>query len=291
MLLLSRPEHCRQWEFFTRLLMGCFEVREADWETKVQKQIREAGTAFLFFDYDGTLVPFAPLPRDAFPGEEVLHLLASLLISGYKVAVISGRTLEELKEILPVPGIFLVGLHGGVIQSPGGEVRFWKEKEKFTLLFQLLTKKASKFFSAFAQEGEKVFLENKGLTLAFHYRLAFPAREAFWEKEALAYFRAFAGESSLLEVIQGNKVIELRPRGMHKGEAVRQLLCESPGALPVYFGDDTTDEDAFRVLAGEGITILVSRQPRPTAARYRLADPPAVLSFCRALCKDKLPPA
>jgi trehalose 6-phosphate phosphatase len=78
-------------------------------------------------------------------------------------------------------------------------------------------------------------------------------------------------------VVEGHKVLEVRPRQADKGAAVRRLCSEWPAFTPVYFGDDATDEDAFAAVneAG-GVSVLVAKRPRPTAARYRLKDPAAV---------------
>lgn len=87
-----------------------------------------------------------------------------------------------------------------------------------------------------------------------------------------------------LEILYGKKVVEVRPIGINKGNALRTFLAAaSPMTLPIYIGDDQTDEEAFQFLDGRGITILVADRPRPTAAHYLLSNPREVLRFLASL--------
>lgn len=219
---------------------------------------------FLFLDYDGTLVPIAGTPDRAVPPPELLRLLRRLVgRDGLRLAVISGRDLKDLQTLLPVPGLYLTAGHGALIQAPGAPPQALVRADRAGL--DRLARETRALVS-----GESGFLvEPKAFSLAFHYRLADPARV----EPVLAAFTALREEHCPApdwELIPGRKVVEVRPVGVNKGTAVQHLLAAWPGAYPVYLGDDVTDEDAFRALSGRGLTILVADTPRPTAARQRL---------------------
>ncbi|SHJ58203.1 trehalose-phosphatase [Desulfofundulus thermosubterraneus] len=222
----------------------------------------------LMLDYDGTLVPIAPSPDLAWPNQELLAVLKKLTLSPDRaVAVISGRKLAELHKLLPLTGLHLVGSHGAEIQEAGGKTYRLFENRKLEEDILTLERIARECVA-----GSSGFLvENKGISLALHYRLAEPelARGvlgSFIERAA-----PIMGKDRL-ELLPGKKVLEIRPREVNKGKAVQYLCRKHAGALPVYIGDDRTDEDAFMAL-GEGCGILISSQPRPSAATARLPSP------------------
>jgi len=128
-----------------------------------------------------------------------------------------------------------------------------------------------------------LFLEDKRYALALHYRLARP--QDMWAiEEFLAAVRAYQRKGITLEVIHGKKVIEVRPVGSNKGKAVQFLLAgEYINTLPVYIGDDLTDEEAFVALGDRGITIVVADPPRASAAKYYLSDTREVHRFLSGL--------
>jgi trehalose 6-phosphate phosphatase len=239
---------------------------------------------FLFLDYDGTLVPIAPTPDEAAPPPELLQLLHTLVeLDDLRVAIISGRGLENLQEMLPVPGLYLSACHGAIIQDPGAPPRYMAGQEAQEQLHRL------------AEEARKMLadrpgfrIEQKETSVALHYRLADPDLV----EPVLQAFTALQEQHCPVlacEMISGRKILEVRPSGVNKGTAVLHLLAKWPGAFPVYIGDDVTDEDAFRALSDRGQTILVADDaPRPTAAKqcltraevmallHRLADNPEI---------------
>ncbi|MCG8403127.1 MAG: trehalose-phosphatase [Firmicutes bacterium] len=242
--------------------------------------VRRAGQLFLFCDYDGTLVPIAPTPAEARPDSLLIDLLGELAaLPGVRVALVSGRGLADLSQMIPVPGLYLVGCHGAELRRPGGD-----EKALAHHAGPALAQTARRMCRVL--EGRRGFwLEQKKYSLALHYRLAGPGEAS----EVLEAFRLAGDEAARrhgLVFTPGKKVLELRPGEAHKGAAVLRLLEECPGALPVYLGDDTTDEDAFAALGGRGVTVLVARESRPSAAGLRLPDPVSVRHWCRLL-KDQ----
>ncbi len=232
---------------------------------------------FFLFDYDGTLVPLARTPQEAVPPPGLLETLRALLsLPGVEAAVVSGRGMDDLLSLLPVRGLYLVGLHGLVFSFPEGGVKV-KEGigEETRGAVARLAAAAAPFFPATAG----FLMEDKGYTLALHYRLASPLRAAAAFRRAWPHLRPLL-RACRFSVFVGKKVWEFRPAGTNKGEAVLFLLSRHPGYYPVYFGDDLTDEDAFRALAGRGCGVLVG-PPRRTAARFRLGSPEEVLGFLR----------
>jgi trehalose-phosphatase len=128
-----------------------------------------------------------------------------------------------------------------------------------------------------------LFLEDKRYALALHYRQAQP-QDAWVIEEFLAAVRAYQRKGITLEILHGKKVIEVRPVGSNKGKAVQFLIAgEHAHTLPVYIGDDTTDEEAFSALNERGITIVVADSPRASAAQYYLNDTADVLRFLSTL--------
>ncbi|MDH7578076.1 MAG: trehalose-phosphatase [Bacillota bacterium] len=251
---------------------------------ELRKLIRKEGRLFLLLDYDGTLVPFAATPEQARPPGHLLEMLAGLcLCPGLRVAVVSGRGIDDLKRLLPVRGLYLAGVHGLVIRYPtgeevwrgeeGGEARAWVKK---------LTRKLEPLL-----EGKKGFLlENKDIALALHYRLAFPHEGVEVLRRICREVRPLLQEAGFV-LRSGKKVLEFCPALANKGEGVKFLLSGWRGAFPVYLGDDDTDEDAFRAVAEIGLGVLISRHPRESAARYRLDDPGDVALFLADIFQDR----
>ena len=220
----------------------------------------------LFLDYDGTLSPISPRPELATlpePTREVLAKLARRL----PVAILSGRGREDVAAMVGLPELTYAGSHGFDIAGPG----FRHEVgEGIPATIEV----AARRLESSLRSVPGVLVEPKRFAVAVHYRLV---DESDLPKLEAAVEAALAGRPELKKTY-GKKVFELRPAiDWDKGKALLWLLerLEAPGAplLPIYLGDDDTDEDAFRAVAGRGLGILVAEAPRPTAAEYGLRDP------------------
>lgn len=229
-----------------------------------------AGTA-LFLDLDGTLATIAERPEDVRPDPRRTNLVERLLhgLDG-RLAVVSGRSLEDIDHILEGRVTTVAAIHGLVRRDARGVVG---EAAPHPALGQAAARLAE-----FAARDPDLLIEDKALSLALHYRqaphLAQPARD-------LA--RAIANETGLA-CQPGDMVVELRTPGASKGDSIRAFMTEPPfaGAMPVFLGDDLTDEHGFfaaNTLGGYGV--LVGPQRR-TVARYRLADVEAALAWLEA---------
>ena len=234
----------------------------------------------LLLDYDGTLTGIAPRPELALPSEELLLILARLTkLADVDAVVISGRPLRGLMELLPISGLNFIGSHGaeGLIGGKPWTLNVDAENcgEQEELQKQLLSKLAGL---------NGWWLETKPLGFALHYRQAEPAEETRIIS-VLESWLAKVDRSGRHQVLQGKKVMEILPRGVSKGAAIQEILL-LPGFsehFPVYLGDDVTDESAFQVLQGRGLTVKVGGGQGATAANYSLANPTEVRLFLATL--------
>ena len=234
---------------------------------------RASGKLILLLDFDGTLAPIVDRPELAAMPERTRRALERLrAMDGVEIAVVSGRGLADVRERAGIPGIAYAGNHGMEIEGAG----LHRVHPEAAAARPELEDAAARIEPAL--EGmDGAFLEDKGLTLSIHYRLAPESAEEVRE----IVLEAVAGEERL-KVTEGKMVLEVRPRvEWDKGRAVLFLLeqMRPPRSAPVlYLGDDRTDEDAFRALAeaapaAEGI--LVSDDPPPDSAASAFLNHPA----------------
>jgi trehalose 6-phosphate phosphatase len=221
-------------------------------------------TPLFFLDYDGTLAPIVEDPMKAFPHPDIPAILAEL-DRRYPLWVVTGRQLQDLELLLDL-GLQAVGLHGAQQGTLGGSIESASSGASDHVLREL---------RATVPDAEGIRVEDKGHTFALHYRLA-PD-----ESSAVAALRRWARSVPPgIDQIWGKKVLELRPAGISKGVAVRRIAREHPSHIPVYLGDDVTDEDAFRALDEPAVTVKIGEGE--TAARYRLPDVDAAARYLRA---------
>lgn len=236
-------------------------------------------TPALFLDYDGTLTPIVSRPDLAVLDEDMRRALRKLAQS-LPVAIISGRDRADVERLVGLPELVYAGSHGFDIAGPGGLRREFEGAAEFVPVLRQAEMRLRAALGGIAG----VLIEPKRYAVAVHYRLVDEKDVGVVETA----FDAVLGEAGSLQRTEGKKVFELRPSlDWDKGKAVSWLLAElgldGPGILPLYIGDDDTDEDAFAALAGRGIAILVADSPRSTRARYRLDSPRAVGAFLRRL--------
>jgi trehalose 6-phosphate phosphatase len=238
----------------------------------IWEKLQRASRLWLFLDYDGTLADFAPTPDDILPDPEVIALLSRL--AGHprlRVAVISGRRLQHVQKLVPVPGILLAGTYGVELQAATGERIERLDYQSVRPPLEALKRQ----WQGLIAGREGFYLEDKGGALALHARFATDAVA----ETVLATAREAAAtviETGLFRLLGGHKFLEVGPRLAHKGQTVGYLLDNSdwPDALPVYLGDDDKDEEAFAAThARGGIAIVIAATPRPTQADCRLESP------------------
>ena len=236
-----------------------------------------SGRAAVFLDYDGTLTPIVSQPEDAWLSDSMRQTLRELAACG-PVAILSGRDLDDIRQRVNIDSIVYAGSHGFDIAGPRGLRR--QMAAKFLPNLDMAERELHKALDRIP--GARV--ERKRFSVAAHYRNV-------KENDVTAVERAVAAVAAHhpeLHRMDGKKVYELLPTiDWDKGTAVLWLLetlgLERGNIRPIYVGDDRTDEDAFRALKQRGIGIVVSEEPRSTAARYMLRDPREVERFLSKL--------
>jgi trehalose 6-phosphate synthase/phosphatase len=243
----------------------------------VVAQTKRAPETVLLLDYDGTLVDFASTPERAAPDGELLALLRALVQRPRtRVAIVSGRIREPLDAWFGALPLAMFAEHGywskegpgkpwiAATEAPGE----WKDK-------------ARRIFADLAARTPGAFVEEKTSSLAWHYRRADPEYGAIQAQELLVHLETVFSNAPV-EVIPGDKVVEIRPYGVNKAVAVRAMLrSASAEACVVALGDDLTDEDMFGALPDGAISVHVGK--RRSRARYRLADAGAARAMLRAI--------
>jgi len=229
----------------------------------------------IFLDYDGTLTPIVSRPDQAVLADSTRAILRRLTAK-VPVAVLSGRELGDVRMRVGIDGVFYAGSHGFDIAGPRGLQR--QEAQEFLPALDAAEKELREKLTGIAG----ALVERKRFSIAAHYR---NVKESDFPKMERAVSEV-AAEHRKLRKIDGKKVYELLPNiDWDKGKAALWLLerlgLERQNARPIYIGDDRTDEDAFRALEQRGVGILVSEEPRLTAASYSLRDPTEVERFLR----------
>jgi trehalose-phosphatase len=248
--------------------------------TEIAVAARAPGAArTLLLDVDGTLAPISATPEMARVPVETLTALERLVDLGWSVAVVSGRPAAEVRAMVPVRGVRVFGSHGA--EDANNEEPARRPSNAAAEVLSTLAAGAERL--ATRTPGARIEVKPAGL--AFHDRMVPRGELERWRKQLRAMLESFDLEG--LEVIEGRRVTEVRLRGVHKGTVLRHLAPgperDVPDASLVAIGDDTTDEDLFRALAGRGLPILVARRSRATAAARRLSSPAAVREFLDAL--------
>lgn len=235
------------------------------------KQSLEDQTIVLGLDYDGTLTPLVDTPDMALLSQENKHLLESLA-QHCTLAIVSGRALEDIKAKVNLKNIMYIGNHGLEINGP--LLRFEslispQEKEVLDRLKNELITEMKVF--------PGVWIEDKGLTLSVHYRLAQEADEPMISRVFHKTCRCYIAVNKI-RFTEGKKVLEVRPFiDWDKGKALLWLLTKERNrhalgkVTPVFIGDDKTDEDALGAIAGQGIGVVVGSK-ESSKAEYYLND-------------------
>ena len=236
----------------------------------------------ILLDYDGTLAPFTKLPGDARPESGVITLLKRLAEDAKnEVAIISGRDAATLDQWLGHLPITLVAEHGAQIRKKGGEwvsttsiPDAWKEEIR-PLLQVFVTRCAGSF------------IEEKKNTLAWHYRNTMPEFGFTRSRELINSISQLA-QNTPIQVIDGNKVVEIRLTGVDKGITALNIVDASHPDFILCIGDDTTDEDMFKVLEHRGYTIKIGNGN--TAAQYNIISQEKVLPFLHSVTTQQNKP-
>jgi trehalose-phosphatase len=252
---------------------------------EIARSLKERPCVF-FLDYDGTLSRIVDDPDAAVMTPRMRSILADMVAAGQDVAVVSGRELRDVAQRVGVRGITYVGSHGLDVSGPG--ISYHKPlpasyRKALDDILSVLRIRCRGISGA--------IVEDKGNVVTLHFRKVRREQEqdlriAFHE----ATVRHLVRET--VRVASGKKVLEVRPAFVwDKGKIVLWLLARyrfggKERGVPLYIGDDQTDEDAFTALNGKGFTIHVGNRGR-SAAQYFLLDTSDVYRFLRRQHKER----
>lgn len=223
---------------------------------------RRLGECAFLLDIDGTLLDLAPTPREVWVPPGLGETLSRLRqrTSG-ALALVSGRSLNDI-DLIFAPEVFpAVGGHGA-------EMRVSIDSEAVATQASPMDKELKRRLAAIAKLSPGILLEDKGYSLALHYRLAPHAEKAIYE--AVALIRSEMPEAPI-EVLPGKCVCEIKQYGFDKATGVRELMTHQPfrDRCPVFIGDDVTDESVFAIMPDlGGLAFSVGRRVQGVAGHF-----------------------
>ncbi|KAG4184639.1 hypothetical protein ERO13_A09G184000v2 [Gossypium hirsutum] len=244
----------------------------------------------VFLDYDGTLSPIVEDPDKAFMSTEMRAALREVA-KQFPTSIISGRSRDKVKEFVQLNNVCYAGSHGLDIMQPpkscdkkGNEGAFQPAK-----LFLPAIQEISMELEHKIGETQGAKIEDNMFCISVHYRQVPPQDQGNLKEKV----KSVVENRPEFRLTEGKMVLEVRPSmEWNKGDALNYLLhtlgfSNANDVLSLYIGDDQTDEDAFKVIAGkrEGFPIVVSSIPKETKAWYSLRDPSEVLAFLLRLAK------
>jgi trehalose 6-phosphate phosphatase len=258
------------------------DLRQTEWNrpklAASELAQRLAECAFLL-DIDGTLLDLAPTPREVWVPPGLGETLSRLRerTSG-ALALVSGRSLNDI-DLIFAPEVFpAVGGHGA-------EMRVSIDSEAVAIHAPPMDKELKRRLAAIAKLSPGILLEDKGYSLALHYRLAPHAEKAIYE--AVALIRSEMPEAPI-EVLPGKCVCEIKQYGFDKATGVRELMTHQPfrDRCPVFIGDDVTDESVFAIMPNlGGLAFSVGRRVRGVAGHFD--EPRDVRAWLKRLIGDE----
>jgi trehalose 6-phosphate synthase/phosphatase len=240
---------------------------------KIIADFNKATKRCILLDYDGTLAPYQKLPSLATPTEELVELLKQLTDDpSNEIVIISGRDVKTLEKWLGTLPLNMIAEHGACVKYHGEE---WKEqvpintewKEQVRPLMQL-----------FVDRCAGSFIEEKKSTLAWHYRNT-NQELGFMRSRELRNALLQLTANTALQVVDGNKVLEVRMVGVDKGMAAVSMITGFDPDFVLCIGDDVTDEDMFRALRDRAYTIKIGRAN--TSAQYTILSQKEVFPFLK----------
>ncbi|OGS24204.1 MAG: trehalose-phosphatase [Elusimicrobia bacterium RIFOXYB2_FULL_50_12] len=243
---------------------------------------------YLFLDFDGTLTPIVSTPRKAILSAKAKNVLRRLAKHrAFKVSIISGRAIKDLRKKIGIKNIVYAGNHGMEIKGPGISYKAVIKRGVASAM-----KRCNDLLNNRLHSIPGIKVENKGMTVSVHFRNVAQSMVPFISKTVRNVARENA-KNGLIRIDTGKKVLELKPNiAWDKGKAAQLILSrykKSEGTVavvPVFIGDDSTDEDAFKAFRNNGITVLVGK-PRNTFAKYRLRNPGEVIKFLESIMETE----
>ena len=247
-------------------------------ELEIVKVFQRSSKRLFLLDYDGTLSPFAKLPAEAIPSEKLQQVISQLCADKRnECVIISGRDQDTLERWFEPLAVTLVAEHGAAIRYKNGDWELQTNpgdawKDQIRTVMQLFVSRCS-----------GSFVEEKSNTLVWHYRNTY-ADLGFTRSRELLNTLTQLTANAPLQVIDGNKVLEVRQMGVDKGVVAIKLIQYIQPDFTICMGDDTTDEDMFRALENKAFTIKIGG--RVSAAQFNLLTQEEVLPFLQLFVTD-----
>ncbi len=253
---------------------------------EVLTRLKSADNVILLSDFDGTLTPIVAKPEIAYLSDRTRRLLQEVISRRkYTVGIVSGRALDDLKDRVGLQGIIYAGNYGLEIEAPWLKFVNPNAEAIKPLLCDLHQQLSSGLKTI-----EGAFVENKGLSLSVHYRLVAEG-QTDEVRSIVERITRIAVMKGTIQVTSGKKVYEVTPAiAWHKGKVIDLLFKEHTKragtgiALPVFLGDDVSDQEAFNTVdKHNGISIFVGKGRTKSGARYFLKAPTEVEEFLERL--------
>jgi len=238
---------------------------------------RKSTKRILFLDYDGTLLPFAPVPGKAKPNKKLINTLKKLgKCRENTVVLISGRDKKWMEKWFGKIQIYLVAEHGAWLKERRKE---WKT---FGVLDREWKKKILPILQTYKDRLPGSFIEEKSFSLVWHYRNSNPELSSFRIREFMDEIVSFTANRDIY-LLQGNKVVEIKGGNINKGLAVKEFLSKEKYDFILCVGDDNTDEDMFQVIPPDGYSVKVGLEK--SYARYNVKSYEEVLAILENLLR------
>jgi trehalose 6-phosphate synthase/phosphatase len=244
----------------------------------ILQKMKAAEKRLFFFDYDGTLMPFARHPLLAAPEQPILQILQALSSRpGNELVIISGRDRHTLDQWLGSLPVTIVAEHGAIVKYPG------KGWQALTTVDNEWKKDILPTLELFAKRSHGSFIEQKEHSIAWHYRNMEKQLGFSRSRELLQNLTSMLANTAL-QVLDGNKVIEIRSANFNKGMVAKTISAQQQAGFILCMGDDKTDEDMFTAMQTTAVTIKIGNGQ--TAANYTIPQQQEVLSFLKKLINE-----
>lgn len=241
---------------------------------------RRAKKRLLLLDYDGTLVSFTPDPQQAVPGRSLLKLMATLAENkANDVYIISGRSSAWLQHYFGQLPVNLVAEHGARLKE--------KDSDEWTTAVQTNSEwkeSISQIIEMYVRRCPGSSIEEKDFSIVWHFRNSNPEQGKLRAMELMGELNDYI-HTRRLEVIMGNKIVEVRNSGIDKGSAIKKILFKKSYDFIFAAGDDTTDEDMFKVLAEKKACYSIKVGPEASFAHFNLQTPQMIVILLESLSR------
>lgn len=246
-------------------------------EKDVLKSFKQADNRLIFLDYDGTLTPFHSDPKEAKPDKELYHLIKKLSSKrNTRVVIISGRDKQTLEEWFEGYNLDIIAEHGVWLRENG------KKWETVTALTDEWKNDIKEVLEDYVSRTPGSFIEEKDYSLVWHYRKTETGLGELRTRELTSHLNYLATNKNL-QVLEGDKVVEIKSSEVNKGRAATSWLNMFKSEFILAIGDDWTDEDTFKVMPQSAFTIKVGSTQ--SEAKYSVESYKEVRALLSGLLK------